>query len=135
MTLVDSSVWIDYLSGRATPLAFRLETWLTDGHPVALTGLILQEVLQGTRDERSYQLLRRRLSAMPYLPAGRQTHATAANLYRKVRALGVTVPAADALIAAVAIENDTEVLTADHAHFAALAKVSKLKLVRGKPAH
>jgi hypothetical protein len=128
MTLVDSSVWIDYLAGRQTPWTARLDGWLKGAHAVAITGVVFQEVLQGARDERSFQLLRGRLSSLAFLPATKQTHSNAAALYRRARARGVSVPAADALIAAVAIESGAELLTADQVHFSALTRVSKLKL-------
>ena len=48
MILVDSSVWIDYFRGNATPQVERLDRLL--GHePIAIGDLILTEVLQGFR--------------------------------------------------------------------------------------
>ena len=51
MTIVDSTVWIDYFRGRTTAQT----DWL-DRHaptdPIGLTDLILCEVLQGVQDER-----------------------------------------------------------------------------------
>ena len=46
MTLVDSSVWIDYFKGTITPQTEILDRLL--GHePLAIGDLILTEVLQG----------------------------------------------------------------------------------------
>ena len=62
MTIVDSTVWIDYFRGRET-----LETDWLDAHvstdPIGLTDLILCEVLQGVRDERLLPKLQKDLSA------------------------------------------------------------------------
>lgn len=130
MALIDSSVWIDYLTERPLPHAELLAARLDRGLPVATTGIVIQELLQGLRSEREANQLRARLSRLRYLAAGKSTHVTAALLYRKVRARGITLPAVDALIAAVAVENDVPLLTADVVHFEALAKVSKLRLLR-----
>jgi hypothetical protein len=128
MVLIDSSPWIDMLSGSATPEAELLTAWLGDGRPVATTGPVLQEVLQGARAERDFNLLRGRLGRLPFLRVGKETHVEAARFYRKVRARGWTVPATDALIAAVAVAHGVALLTADRRHFHALARVSTLRL-------
>ncbi len=46
MILVDSSVWIDYFRGTATPQAEKLDM-LLGTKPIATGDLILTEVLQG----------------------------------------------------------------------------------------
>ena len=46
MILVDSSVWIDYLRGRRTPQAEKLDA-LLGSTPLAIGDLILTEVPQG----------------------------------------------------------------------------------------
>jgi predicted nucleic acid-binding protein len=130
MALIDSSVWIDYFTERPLPHAEMLASRLERGLPVATTGIVIQELLQGVRTDREAGQLRVRLSRLQYLPAGKTTHVTAAMLYRKTRAQGVTVPAVDALIAAVAVQNDIPLLTADVEHFEALARVSKLRLLK-----
>jgi len=128
MVLIDSSPWIDLLSGSDTPEAKRLEAWLREGEPVATTGVVLQEILQGARTDRELNLLRHRLGRLPFLRADKQTHIEAARLHRKARARGWVLPAADALIAATAVAHRVSLLTADVRHFRALARVSKLHL-------
>jgi predicted nucleic acid-binding protein len=129
MALIDSSVWIDYFMERPVAHAAALAARLEGGLPVATTGIVIQELLQGLGSEREANQLRARLARLKYLPAGKATHVSAALLYRRVRALGISLPAVDALIAAVALEHGVPVLTADVAHFRALAKVSKLRLL------
>jgi hypothetical protein len=129
MVLVDSSPWIDFFSGRASPEASRLQGWLEQGRPVAVNGIVLQEVLQGARTDGDFGRVRARLSLLPFLRADRDVHAEAARLSRRARARGWTVPAADALIAATAVAHRASVLTRDRADFHALARVSKLEVV------
>src|SRR5437773_9678266 len=88
MVLIDSSPWIDLLSGHPTVEAQRLDAWLRNGLPVATTGIVLQEVLQGARAERDLNLLRARLGRLPFLHADKETHVDAARLYRKARERG-----------------------------------------------
>ena len=54
MILVDSSVWIDYFNGVATPASDSLDQIL-DREPLAVGDLILTEVLQGFRHDRDYR--------------------------------------------------------------------------------
>ena len=51
MTIVDSSVWIDFLNGVTNPETQWLDLRL-DHDRIGLTTLILAEVLQGLRDDR-----------------------------------------------------------------------------------
>ena len=57
MILVDSSVWIDYFRGLASPQASRLDALL--GREVLVTGdLIVAEVLQGFTTESAFNTAR-----------------------------------------------------------------------------
>jgi predicted nucleic acid-binding protein len=73
MTLVDSSVWIDYFRGRATAATDLLDRLL--GSERLLTGdLILAEVLQGFRSERDFRRALSLLGELEFSPlAGRET--------------------------------------------------------------
>jgi len=128
MVLIDSSPWIDFFSGYGSVEARLLEQWLRHGQPVAISGVIIQEVLQGTRTARDFGVVRARVGRLPFLRADRETHVEAARLHRAARGRGWTVPAADALIAATALAHGASLLTSDREHFTALAKVSKLRL-------
>ena len=77
MVLVDSAPWIDLLSGADSPESRLLEQWLLGGAPVATTGVVLQEVLQGARTERDLNLLRARLGRLAFLRADKETHVEA----------------------------------------------------------
>lgn len=57
MTLVDSSVWIDYFRGKVAPETDKLDALL--GHEALLSGdLIVAEVLQGFSAESEFNVAR-----------------------------------------------------------------------------
>ncbi len=120
MMLVDSSVWIDFLSGRDDfDLARRL---LND--EVALCGQVLSEVLSGVRKPRQRDQLEARFSALTYLEQTKEVHLRAARLYSDLRRQGVTVPLSNCVIAAVALENGVPLLTTDR-HFDAFPNLTQ----------
>jgi len=89
--LVDSSVWIDYFRGSATPQTNRLDS-LLGNEPLAMGDLILTQVLQGFATEREFNNARRLLAALDFVILGGVDVAlAAARNYRKLRALGITV--------------------------------------------
>ena len=115
MTLVDSSVWIDYFRGVASPETDKLDTLL--GTEALLTGdLIVAEVLQGFSAESEFnmarQLMTTRLSVVSLV--GPDNAIQAARNYRSLRAQGVTIrKTIDTLIATYCIENGVSLLFSD----------------------
>lgn len=114
MTIVDSTVWIDYFRGRETAQT----DWL-DAHaatdPIGLTDLILCEVLQGVRDERLLPKLEKDLSAFQLFDGGGANVALAAAAnYRVLRRRGRTVRGTiDCLIATFCMLNGHSLLHDD----------------------
>ena len=114
MILVDSSVWIDYFRGAATPPTERLDALL--GAELLATGdLMLAEVLQGFDSERHFDSALRLLTSLSVIDiAGRDIAVQAARNYRTLRTLGVTVrKTIDTLIATRCIENGYTLLYSD----------------------
>ncbi len=114
MTLVDTSVWIDYFNGVATHQTDLLDSYL--GMEPLLTGdLILAEVLQGFRSDRDFRRAKAALDALAFEPmVGRDIAIASAQNYRKLRVLGVTVrKTIDVLIATFCIEGGHRLLHAD----------------------
>ncbi len=125
MTLVDTSVWIETFR-RTRPLD--LESAVSFDAVVTCLPVI-QEVLQGFRDERLFRHARDAMLSLPIVesPLGEEVVLEAAALYRGARRAGITVRSGvDCLIAACALRNDLEVLHRDR-DFAALARVSALR--------
>lgn len=125
MILVDTSVWIEVFR-RSRP--FDLEAAAEFGDVVTCL-LVIQEVLQGFREERAFRVARDALLAIPCVesPLPESVFLEAAGLYRSARRAGLTVrSSADCLIAACALRHDLEVLHRDR-DFAAIAQVAPLR--------
>jgi predicted nucleic acid-binding protein len=114
LILVDSSVWIDYFKGTATPQAARLDG-LLGNEPLVIGDLILTEVLQGFPDDRDFHQARRMLTALTVVELGGQDIAIqAARNFRTLRRKGVTVrKTIDTVIATRCIESGYELLHND----------------------
>ncbi|MEI6208870.1 MAG: PIN domain nuclease [Desulfuromonadales bacterium] len=127
MVLVDTSIWIDFFQAPDCETASVLTSLIKDHNRVVLCGIVLQEVLQGIRNQNSYDIVRVRLLTFPFVEATRETWLLAARLYRDLRANGITMPPVDVSIAAIAIQHDISLFSRD-AHFSEVAKVSGLRL-------
>lgn len=125
MILVDTSVWIAFFRARR-PLDLEA---ILDFDDVVTCLPVIQEVLQGFRDERAYRRAREAMFSLPLVesPLGADVFSEAVDLYRGARRGGLTVRSSvDCLIAACAIRHDLEVLHRDR-DYAALAAVSPLR--------
>lgn len=83
MVLVDSSVWISFFKG--TDQIDILENLIRKRNRAATTGIVLQEVLQGIKDQQIYEMTRERLQFLPFLDASRDTSLLAASIFRELR--------------------------------------------------
>jgi predicted nucleic acid-binding protein len=112
--LVDSSVWIDYLRGTATPQTDKLDA-LLGITPLAIGDLVLTEVLEGCGSDKEFNEVRRMLSSLHLVTLGGPDVATeAARNFRKLRSLGVTVrKTIDTVIATRCIVDRHELLHND----------------------
>ncbi len=111
MILVDSSVWIDYFKGVATPQTEKLDRLL--GHePLAVGDLMLTEVLQGFAQERDFNEARKLLTSLIVVElGGLEIAIQAARNFRALRNLGVTVrKTIDTIIATSCIANGYDLL-------------------------
>ena len=113
MILVDSSIWIDYFSPRASEIDQKLETLIRPSNQVVITGIIFQEVLQGIRNPRSYQLTQKLMQRLPFLIPNTKIHLKAAEIFRELSAKGKIPSTVDVFIAALAIENGIPLFTLD----------------------
>ena len=125
MILVDTSVWIEVF---AKPSRIDLGSWVELDQIVTCLPVI-QEVLQGFRDERAFRLARDAMFAFPFVesPLEASLFEEAVGLYRTARRAGVTVRSSiDCLIAACAIRHGLTVLHQDR-DYVLLAGISPLQ--------
>jgi predicted nucleic acid-binding protein len=114
MTIVETTVWIDSLKGASNAHTHWLSSHLTDAN-LALTDLILCEVLQGIRDDAVFVQIRKELLKFGVLSSGGQEMALAsAQNYRYLRARGITVrKTVDCMIATFCIRGGHSLLHRD----------------------
>ena len=114
MILVDSSVWIDYFRGTATPQVEKLDS-LLGSEPIATGDLILTEVLQGFFSDRDFNQARKLMTSLVIVDlVGQEIAIQAARNFRALRSLGVTVrKTIDTLIATRCIDSGLPLLYSD----------------------
>ena len=114
MTLVDSTVWIDFFNGHVTPETDLLDRILPEV-PILVGDLILGEVLQGFRSEADFEQAFRALNKFTQVSLVNPTLAVqSARNYRALRRKGITVrKTIDCFIATFCIENRHDLLHSD----------------------
>ncbi len=127
--LVDTSVWIDALNGKKNLLTQMLNKFIRDDFSIVLCPIIIQEILQGIRDDKSYKEVKENLSGFEVLKADPVEAAFgAAKLHREIRKKGITIRKSnDCLIAFYAIHHKVILLHKDK-DFDLIAKYSSLKV-------
>lgn len=114
MVLVDTTVWIDFLSARSYPHVKTLENLIFNREDLCICGIVLTEVLQGIREDSEFRRTRDLFGNLIFLPMGYSIFLRSAEIYRALRKKGITIrKAVDCMIAAVAIENDILLLHND----------------------
>jgi predicted nucleic acid-binding protein len=123
--LVDTSVWVEIFR---KPMRIDPGS-LGDLEEVVTCLPIIQEVLQGFRDERAFRVAKEAMLALPCVesPLPLEVVEEAVHLYRSARSSGLTVRSGvDCLIAACAIRHGLTVLHHDR-DFDSLAEISTLQ--------
>lgn len=121
--IIDTSIWIPYFRRSDAEEKKQVDSLLEDGRAL-LTGIILSEILQGTRNEKEFNLICSLMSALPFCQTAFDTWVRAGRISGTLRRRGLVIPLSDSLIAAQAMENDCLIYTHDP-HF---QKIEGLKL-------
>jgi len=125
---VDSSVWIDFFSSAPGRAGGELRRMIEENEPIALTGVVVAEVLQGlTRDVRAIEEFLGQWDMLE--PRGFATYRAAAAIYRTARGKGISLTTIDTLIAAIALERRAALFTLDR-DFTKIALIAGLTLYR-----
>jgi predicted nucleic acid-binding protein len=125
---VDTSVWIDFFNSTSGLASRELRRLIDEGGSVALTGIVVTEVLQGL--SRNVNRIDSYLSSFAMLePRGISTYREAAAISRLARSNGFSLTTVDTLIAAIAIEHQAALFTLDK-DFSSIARFTSLRLHR-----
>ena len=90
--IFDTSVWIDFLKNKGNPEADLLTSYIDRDDQVLLIPTILQEVLQGIREDKQYTHVKEIFSYFTVLQIPPvQAAIGAAELYRGLRKKGLTI--------------------------------------------
>ncbi|MCI0444024.1 PIN domain-containing protein [bacterium] len=124
MYLVDTSVWIEFFQKPIRRKAF------IDLEEVVTCLPVIQEVLQGFRDDSAFRIAGEAMFSFPIVesPLSQEVYEEAINLYRHLRRSGKTVRSSvDCLIAACALRHDLTVLHKDR-DYDAISSISPLNV-------
>ena len=130
MILVDTSVLIGFFKGSKDEPISRFKLVLEQGLNFGITSHIFQEVLQGAKSDKEYNLLRRYLETQRFFHPKDpiDSFAEAARIFFNCRKKGLTIRSTiDCLIAQIALEHDLLLLHSDQ-DFHLMAKVIPLKI-------
>lgn len=129
MILVDTTVWIDFFTGNATPQVAVLDLLISEGQDICICGMVLTEVLQGVREDKQYKQICTYFQNLLYVHMTQAIHLNAANIYRSLRKQGITIrKPIDCMIASLAIAHNIQLLHNDK-DFDPIAKHCHLKTV------
>jgi predicted nucleic acid-binding protein len=114
VTLVDTSVWIDYFNGIESEHTESLDSILSE-QTVIVGDIILTEILQGFNSDKEFQLAKQALSPLDCVHLGGKSLAIkAASNFRFLRSKGVTIrKTVDMLIATWCINHEVALLHND----------------------
>jgi hypothetical protein len=131
MILVDTGVWVELFRGADSPPRRQLSRLIEEEEDLALTGIVVTEILQGITRERDVRTIRDFLLEFPiFEPKGLETYLSASQIYRQCRRKGKTIrKTVDCIIAAVCLENDLILLHKD-SDFDRIASCTGLKCYR-----
>ena len=124
MVLIDTSVIINYLKNVDDQYTNTLTFLIDNKYPIGINNYIYQEILQGAKSEKEYEILKQYLTQFHfYQLSGKSSYEAAAMMNVQCRNSGITIRSTiDLLIAQTAIENDILLLTYD-SDFYNMAKV------------
>ena len=126
--IVDTSEWAQYYRVAASQEAMAVRSLIEAGDAV-MVGVVYAELLRGARDEAQARILEDELDALPFIETNKRTWAISGQILADLSRRGLVVPLPDAVISALAIENDLMVFSRDE-HF---RRIPDLKLYSPGP--
>ena len=134
--VVDSSLWVDFFIKKTSPQIEHLKNLLIERSttsPVIILPVIMQEVLQGIKEDQLFYTVKENFEGLDFLYYETYEFAIkAAQLYRLLRHKGITINKInDCLIAALCINFDIPLFHNDK-DFDNIAKHTSLKIYKSK---
>jgi predicted nucleic acid-binding protein len=131
MILVDSSVLIGYFKDQKGVPYDKMDYIIDNDIPYGICNYVYQELLQGTKSTRDFDLLKEYLNTLPFydIRNGKKSFENSALIYINCRKRGITIRSTiDLLIAEIVLENNLYLLHND-VDFVNISKVyANLKL-------
>ena len=127
MYLVDTSVWVDFLRGKATEQVAFLETLLEEGNAF-LCEVTYSEICFGARNKRQLAEYQDHFLEMPFLELPELWHREVGRMGHRLRKSGYKPFLADLMICLVAIHHQAGLLTTDR-DFIPFEKLFGLKVM------
>ena len=115
MVIVDTSVWIEFLRNADSNITSHLKQLLRSGK-VAITGMILAEILQGIKNPKEADTVKKSLESLPFIEMQKEMWQLAGETSALLRKKGVKIPLSDIIIGIIAVEKKYEIYTLD-SHF------------------
>jgi predicted nucleic acid-binding protein len=130
--IVDTSVWSLFLRRRNVEknnaFVLQLRQHIENQDCIHLVGIILQELLDGLKSPKHFELLVDYFNSFPLIELLREDFIEAARIKNKCRSKGIHAGSIDFLIAAVAINRNYPLLTTDK-DFQNISKYCKIILI------
>ena len=129
--LVDTSVWIDFFNGFKSKESDLLTEYIESDFPIYLCPIILQEILQGFKEDKDFIIAKDLLLEFPILEMNHiDSSIGAAELYRKLKKEGKSIRRSnDCLIAYYVICNNLPILHKDR-DFKIISEKTSLKVIK-----
>lgn len=112
MIIVDTSVWIAFFNRPASQEKEEVDH-LIDTEEAVMVGVVLAELVQGTRSIKEKRLIKEALLALPYFETSQSTWLLAIEISSKLLQAGITLGMPDLVIAALAQEHKSSVYSLD----------------------
>ena len=112
LVLIDTSVWIDYLSRKDPPLG-EIVDQLLENDRVACAAIVLSELIQGAKSEKEIRQLRIFLHPLHWIQGTDAHWERAGELSFRLKQSGKTANLTDCYIASLAQSAEAAVLTRD----------------------
>ena len=127
MILADTSVLIGYFKNFKGRPYDKMDYIIDNDIPYGICNYVYQELLQGSKNEKEYKLLKEHLDTLPFydLRYGKRSFENAALLYINCMRNGITIrKTLDLIIAEITIENNLYLLH-DDKDFTNISKVCR----------